>query len=157
MSFEWQTEEDGEWEEQTWQEKPETAVSPNPPWRTIIIIVFLLSVAGIVIFQQANKRLDEATTAVESDIFASHNLLARAAAGLDPDLGRAVLSGRDMGWSQTQSNLMETGLFYEHAGMGLTLADADSAYAPLFREDERFIDLTLSPDLNSAELIYARD
>ncbi|GJM43155.1 MAG: hypothetical protein DHS20C20_34370 [Ardenticatenaceae bacterium] len=157
MSFDWETEEDGEWEDQTWQEKPETAVSPQPPWRTILLIGMLLFVAGFVIYQQVEKRLDAATTAVESDIFAAHNLLSRAAANQDADLGKAVLSGRDKSWSRIQSDLLTTGLFYEHTGLGLTLTDADAAYAPLFREDERFIDLLLSPDLNEAELSYVRD
>lgn len=157
MSFDWQTEEDGEWEDQTWQDKPETAVSPQPPWRTILFIVILFSVAGLVIYQQVDKRLAAATVAIESDIFAAHNLLSRAAANLDPDLGKAVFSGRDKGWSRTQSDLIATGLFYEHAGLGLTLTDDDAAFAPLFREDDRFIDLVLSPDLNGAELSYTRD
>lgn len=157
MSFEWQTEEDGEWDEQRWPDKPETAVSPKAPWRTILIIVLLLSIGGAVVYRQANKRLDEATAAVESDIFASHNLLSRAAANRDADLGKAVLSGRDMGWSQIQSELMTTGLFYEPLGLGLTLADETAAFVPLFREDDRFVDLVLSPDLNEAELAYVRD
>ncbi len=157
MSFDWQTEEDGEWEDETWQDKPKTAVPPQPPWRTLLIIVVLLSVVGVVVYQQANKRLDDATTAVESDIFASHNLLSRAAASQDADLGKAVLSGRDMGWSQAQSDLMASGLFYEPLELGLTLANRDTAFAPLFREDDRFVDLVLSPDLNEAELTYGRD
>ncbi len=157
MSFDWQTEEDGEWEEQTWQNKLETAVQPKPPWRTLLIIVILLSAVGVVVYQQVNKRLDDATAAAESDIFASHNLLSRAAASQDAELGKAVLSGRDMGWSQTQSDLVAAGLFYEPLGLGFTLASKDTAFAPLSREDERFVDLTLSPDLNGAELLYGRD
>ncbi|MAT97396.1 MAG: hypothetical protein CL608_09665 [Anaerolineaceae bacterium] len=157
MSFDWQTDEDNEWDDKSWQEKPVTAVQPKPPWRTILIIVVLISVVGIVIYQQVNKRLDDATSSVESDIFATHNLLSRAAADQDADLGKAVLSGRDMGWSQVQSDLITAGLFYENPIFGLSLADAEMAYEPLFREDERFIDLQLDPDLNGAELSYARD
>ncbi len=157
MSFDWQTEEDGEWEEQTWQDSPKTADSPKPPWRTVIIVVVLLSVVGVVIYNQVNRRLDDATAAVETDIFASHNLLSRAAAEQDVELGKAVLSGRDMGWSQTQSDLIARGLFLENPGFGLTLAETETAHEPLFREDERFIDLQLDPDLNGAELSYARE
>ena len=157
MSFDWQTEEDNDWDEQSWQEKPETAVSPQTPWRTILIILILLSVAGVIIYQQVNDRLDETTLAVESDIFASHNLLSRSAANLDGDLGKAVLSGRDKGWSQVQTNLIGNGLFYENPTFGLALTDATTAYEPLFREDDRFMDLQLDPDLSGGELTYTRD
>ena len=128
MSFDWQTEEDNDWDEQSWQEKPETAVSPQTPWRTILIILILLSVAGVIIYQQVTDRLDETTLAVESDIFASHNLLSRSAANLDGDLGKAVLSGRDKGWSQVQTNLIGNGLFYENPTFGLALTYATTSY-----------------------------
>ena len=157
MSFDWQTEEENGWEDQGWQEKPISTNSPQVPWRTIIIVAVLLVAAGVVVYRQVNRRVDEATTAVESDIFAAHNLLSKAAAGQDAALGKAVLSGRDLGWSQVQSDLLENGLFYQNPEFGLRLPDGDAAFAPLFREDERFIDLVMSPDLNSAELLYARD
>ncbi|MCA9917810.1 MAG: PD40 domain-containing protein [Anaerolineales bacterium] len=157
MSFDWQTEEDNDWDDQTWQEQPETAVSPKPPWRTILLILVLIAVAGVIIYRQVNTRLDEATSAVEMDIFATHNLLGRAASNQDGDLGKAVLSGRDLGWSQSQTKLLAAGLFYENPTFGLALADPEMAYAPLFREDERFIGLALDPNLNGAELSYARD
>ncbi|MBK8901899.1 MAG: hypothetical protein IPM53_11985 [Anaerolineaceae bacterium] len=157
MSFDWQTEEDGDWEEQTWKDKPVTAESPKPPWRTLILAAVLLVAVGVVVYRQVNRRIENATTAVESDIFAAHNVLSRAAEGQDADLGKAVLSGRDMGWSQTQSSLLEEGLFYEHPGLGLQLPEGEAAFAPLFREDERFINLVVDPDLNGAQLLYARD
>lgn len=157
MSFDWQTEEEGAWEEQVWQDEPETAVPPSRPWLTIVLIAVVVFAAGAFAYRQINQRLDETTTAVESDIFAAHNLLSRAAADQDADLGKTVLSGRDMGWSRIQSDLLSGGLFYEYPGLDLRLPDGEAAYAPLFREDERFIDLVLSPDLNEAELIYARD
>ena len=157
MSFDWQTEEDGDWEDKDWQEKPETAVASKPPWRTLLLILVLLSFAGTVIYQQVSSRLKETTAALESDIFAAHNLLSRAASNQDGDLGKAVLSGRDLGWSQIQTDLLNSGLFYENPTFGLALANADAAYAPLVSEDERFIDLTLTPDLNGAELHFARD
>ncbi|MFZ1398463.1 MAG: hypothetical protein WAS33_16285 [Candidatus Promineifilaceae bacterium] len=157
MSFDWQTEEDNDWDDQVWQEQPETAVSPTRPWRTILLILLLLSVAGAIIYQQVNSRLEETTAALESDIFATHNLLGRAAANQDGELGKAVLSGRDKGWSQAQTTLLNDGLFYENPTFGLSLADSEAAYAPLFREDERFIDLVLDPDLSGAVLSYARD
>ncbi len=157
MSFDWQTEEDGGWEDPTWHEKPVVAKSPRPRWWTLVVVLVLLAVAGVVVYRQVNRRIDEATTAVESDIFAAHNVLSRAAAGQDADLGKAVLSGRDLGWSQTQTSLLAAGLFYEQPGLGLRLPEGDAAFAPLFREDERFMDLVVAPDLNSAELLYARD
>ncbi|WP_420642868.1 hypothetical protein [Candidatus Leptofilum sp.] len=156
MSFDWQTEEENDWDEQTWQEAPETAVSPTRPWRTIIIIVVLLAVGGFVVYQQVNQRLDEATAAVETDIFATHNLLSRAAANHDGELGKAVLSGRDMGWSQAQTNLLSAGLFSQNPPFGLTLANADGASAPLSREDDRFVSLEVDPALNGAELQYGQ-
>jgi hypothetical protein len=158
MSFDWQTEEESAWEDPAWQEKSETAVPPSRPWLTIILIAVVVFAVGAFGYRQINQRLIETTTAVESDIFAAHNLLSRAAANQDADLGKAVLSGRDIGWSRIQADLLSAGLFYEHPGLGLRLPEEEeSAYAPLFREDERFIDLTLSPDLNGAELRYARD
>lgn len=157
MSFDWQTEEESGWEDPTWPEKPAVAKPPKPRWWALIVALVLLVAAGVVVYRQVNRRIDEATTAVESDIFAAHNLLSRAAAGQDADLGRAVLSGRDLGWSQIQTSLIAEGLFYQHPGLGLRLPTGDAAFAPLFREDQRFMDLVVAPDLSSAELSYARD
>lgn len=157
MSFDWQTEEEGGWEDPAWQEKPVLARSPRPRWWTLVVVLVLLVAVGVVVYRQVNRRIDETTTAVESDIFAAQNVLSRAAAGQDADLGRAVLSGRELGWSQTQTSLIAEGLFYQHPGLGLRLPEGDAAFAPLFREDERFMDLVIAPDLSSAELSYARD
>lgn len=157
MSFDWQTDEDNDWDDQSWQENTGTTGSPKPPWRTILIIVVLLSVVGVIVYRQVNERLDETTSAAEADIFAAHNLLSRAAANQDGELGKAVLSGRDMGWSRVQTRLIDDGLFYENPVFGLPLANGAAAYEPLFREDERFINLDLEPSLNGAELSYARD
>lgn len=157
MSFDWQTEEEGGWDDQPWQEKPLLARSPKFPWRAIVVVAVLLAAVGVMVYRQVTRRIDEATTAVESDIFAAHNLLSRAAAGQDAALGKAVLSGRDLGWSQTQTDLLENGLFYQSPELGLRLPEDSTAFEPLFREDERFIDLIVAPDLNSAELLYARD
>ncbi|VAW37069.1 hypothetical protein MNBD_CHLOROFLEXI01-3126, partial [hydrothermal vent metagenome] len=157
MSFDWQTEEDNDWDEQEWRDKPVTAVSPKPPWRTILLITILLAVAAGFIYQQVNKRVASATSTAESDIFSTHNLLSQAAANHDAQLGKVVLSGRDLGWSRVQSNLLTEGLFYEYSGLRLMLPEDTAAFDPLSREDERFIELTLDPDLRGAELAYARD
>ncbi|MCP4418501.1 MAG: hypothetical protein GY805_17930 [Chloroflexi bacterium] len=157
MSFDWQTDEDNNWNDREWRGKPETAVSSPPPWRNILLIVILLAISSTLIYQQVNKRLVAATTAVESDIFATHNLISKAAANNDAVLGKAVLSGRDFGWSRVQADLLSQGLFYEHAGLNLMLPEETAAFAPLSREDERFIELALDPDLRGAELTYARD
>lgn len=157
MSFEWQTEEDSDWDEQAWRDKPVTAVSPKISWRLILVIAILLAGAAGLIYQQINRRLNEATTTVESDIFAAHNLLSHAAANDDLQLGKTVLSGRDLGWSLVQSDLLSEGMLFEPAGLGLRLPEETAAFDPLSREDERFIDLTLDPDLRGAELAYVRD
>ncbi|WP_420631605.1 TolB family protein [Candidatus Leptofilum sp.] len=157
MSFDWQTEEESDWDEQQWQETPETAVPPIRPWRTIILILILLSVGGFIIYQQVNERLEEATVAVEADIFATHNLLGRAAAAQDGDLGKAVLSGRDLGWSQAQTDLLAAGLFSQNPTFGLALASPQAAYAPLSRADDRFVSLEIDPALESAELQYGQE
>ncbi|GJM41006.1 MAG: hypothetical protein DHS20C20_12880 [Ardenticatenaceae bacterium] len=157
MSFDWQTEEDNDWDGESWQEAEETAVSPIKPWRTLIIILFLLAVGGFILYQQISSRIDETTSAVETNIFATHNLLGRAAASQDGELGKAVLSGRDLGWSQTQTNLLIEGLFYQNPAFGLALNDPETAYAPLSREDDRFISLELDPELNGAEMQFGQD
>lgn len=157
MSFDWQTEEDNDWNEQAWQETPVTAVSRKPPWLTIVLVAIMISVAGAIVFRQVNRRLEVATSSAESDIFAAHNLISRAAASRDAALGRAVLSGRDVGWSRAQSEMMLSGLLYEHPGLGLLLPEGEAAFAPLSGEDERLLALELDPDLSGAELLYVRD
>lgn len=157
MSFDWQTEEDIDWDEQAWQDKPETAVPRKPPWRTLAVVGALLVVAGILIYQQVNKRLDAATANVETDIFAAHNLLSRAAVNQDADLAETVLSGRDLGWSGVQADLVANGIFLAHPGLQLNLPEETAVFAPLSREDDRLIELIVSPDLSEAELYFARD
>lgn len=153
-NFEWQTEEEEVWE--ALENVSEEAESPAPPrrlWPTLTIVAILLALVGGVVYWQVQQRIEAATTAVTADILSTHNLIAQAAADKDTDLLTPLLSGREVAWTEAQERLLLAGALYDRALISLPLAETETAV--LTPDDEKIVDIILSPDLNEAELQYA--
>lgn len=117
-------------------------------------ILLVLLAAGFVVYRQLDRQIDAATTAVQTDVLATHNLVQTAVSRSDLELFRSQLSGRDPAWTETQESLLADELIQGREFWGwqpnfsppLTLADLTAVSGPLA--------LTLAPDLNSAELQF---
>jgi len=145
-NFEWQ-QEDGDWDEQQSSSSPESSNSR----RTILIgvvVVLALAAAALIIYWQVNERLAQTETAVQANILASHNLVQTAAITEDAELLLSVLSGRLPSWTDAQQEALSANVMINRAPWGLSHIDTQPDYDP---------QLTMSPDLTEAELVFPLD
>lgn len=158
MSFDWQTEDEGAWDEPVKRpEKPE----PNRRRRWWLPLFFLLALllAVWVVYRQVDQQVSAATTAVQEDVLSAHNLLQTAVARQDSEIFRSLLSGRDPIWTESQESLLRQDLLFgrsfwgwervEEAERPLTLDDLDPATG--------LATLELSADLSQAILLYPQN
>lgn len=152
--FEWQTEEDIAWDE----------LPPLPPekparrrrWRVIAGLLGLLVVAGLVIYQQVQRRVNAATQSVQTDVLSSYNLVQRAEKEQDEELFTSLLSGRDMAWVVGETALFRQEMLLDRAPFGLeAIPFTPQTAVNSTASDEIPSDaarITLSPDLTEAEI-----
>ncbi len=143
MSFEWQTEEDYNWEEE-----PEAPEPPQPerrrwPW-LLLVGVLLVGTAVTLLYRQLNQRVEAATDDVATNLVASYAVVQQAAQNRDKNLFSTLLSGRDADWSLAQENNLTAGLLFDRPGF-------DLVWQPDLAETA-VISQTFSPDLTAAEL-----
>ncbi len=155
-NFDWQTEDDTVWDTTETVARPPDR-SPKRPWRVLLLIVVLLSVAGMVIYWQFMRRIETLTAAIEADVISSHNLVNRAAARQDLELLAPLLSAREPVWTITYEQLLEKGLFYDRSFLSLPLATESEAYADLSIDDDRYVQIDVAPDMNAAELHFLQE
>ena len=120
MSFEWQTEEDADWEAERPAEEPGRAAVGR---HSLLLFgaLAVIVVAGILLWREAQRRIETAEARVAEAVLASDSIARRAAAEGDRELLRSVLSGRDRAWLQTQYDLLEEGLLFADAAQPLGL------------------------------------
>ncbi len=152
-NFEWQTEEENGWE----PIEPASRPSPTPhrgPWRVLLLVGVLLGGVALVIHWQFDRRLETVTGQVEADVLSSHNLVNRAAARQDWALLLPLISGRDPAWTDTFGQLVDAGLLYDRPFLTLPLAAPDEAYVPLSPAGDRYRQIVINPEMNTAELHF---
>ncbi|MCB8945570.1 MAG: hypothetical protein H6658_17615 [Ardenticatenaceae bacterium] len=149
--FNWQQDAEDNWDEPvTYNPKPE---NPRPQRRWWLIPIFLLVIGGTIwlLLQQANQRVEEATTAVTNDLLSSHSLLIQAVYSQDNDLFTTLISGRDPKWTASQQALLPQDLFFSRPSFDLTAAFPRQPNLNIAQDS--LISLDFAPDLLSAELI----
>lgn len=157
-NFEWQTEEEVVWEDLPPVEEESTA-GQQRPWRLIILILAALVVAGAVVWREVDQQVDQAATMAEANVLSSHRLVRQAALRQDADLFFSLLSGRIPMWTDAQQALLQRGLFLDRTPFGLQLlADpeepASDDMGDLSTQDLGVVNVDISPDLNSAEVLF---
>ncbi len=162
--FDWQTEETIK-EPVGWDEPLSEVVRPSgwrPRWRLIAAIGLLALITGLVLWWQVRQRVAEATRTTQAEVIGSVNLVHRAVENRDEELFRSLLSGRNLGWTETALDLFERDLVFDRRQLGMV---AGSLELPLTFRDENpagqfeasaaasTVDITLSPDLVEAEVV----
>lgn len=143
MSFEWQTEEDHNWDEEPALPKPPQRVRRRWPWLVLATVV-VVGTAVFLLYRQINRRVEAATDDIEADLVASYAVLQQAAQDKDENLFNSLLSGRDPEWSLAQRANVANGALFDRTAFGLT-------WQPVLAETA-VISQTFSPELTSAEL-----
>ena len=143
MSFDWQTEEDFNWDEEPTAPEPPEPKRRRWPW-VLLAMVLLLGTAVSLLYHQLNQRVEVATGDIEADLAASYAVLQQAAVNQDENLFNSLISGRDPEWSQSQRWNLNAGLLFDRPGFNL-------AWQPEL-EETAVISQTFSPELNAAEL-----
>ncbi len=99
MSFDWQTEEDGGWDDPNFHASDPDKQKPDGKqrgWRWLIPVALLIG-AFVAAGWTLNQRVQMATARMEADVLASYELVEQAVSRRDDDLFQSVLSGRDGG------------------------------------------------------------
>jgi len=144
MSFDWQTDESGEWEEMVEAEStPEPSSHRHWPWLVIVLLVIVVG-AGLVAYRELFRRVDVGTSHVEMDLLTSYYVVQTAVTNQDSDLLSNYLSGVDIEWVRTVNALVENDRFYDRTPFYLRWMPPQTILAPT---------ITMSPDLTEAELV----
>ena len=147
--FDWQTEEEAE---AVWH-VANSAVSSAPQGlsprlrRWLILAATGLLLLGGFGYWQVRQRVTAVSQAAEDNLLATHSLLLQVAAAGDEELFRGMVSGRDMGWAETQIGLMQEGRWLARPAFRFFHQPSDQPTTPPT--------VTLSPDLQQAEVQFA--
>lgn len=145
-NFEWRSDEDEGWEGDV--ATLTTAVAPRRRrYGLLLLLLLLVAGGGVLLARGFNQRLVSATSAIETEVLAVHNLLRDAAHRQDLELFITGLSGRSPDWVDAQQRLVQEGAFLARPAFGL--AQAGGSLRPITAAE-----LTVSPDLLTAELTY---
>ncbi|MDX1413539.1 MAG: hypothetical protein R3293_05060 [Candidatus Promineifilaceae bacterium] len=151
--FDWHSADDLDWDALPDDEEKDVPSPKRRRW--LFVLVALLFIAGALglILRQINRRVDENTQAMRTDIISSFNLLQIADVDKDGELFFSLLSGSDSSWTAAQRDLFEADLFYNRTPLGLSAHQTRES--ALSAEDDD-LTITLSPELREAEVVAER-
>ena len=124
MSFEWQTEEDGDWKVQEAAAAGLEEPAGGRRWLLLIGALVLMVAAGVLVWREARQQVDAAEARIMEAVLASDDVARGAAVEGDRELLQSVLSARNRGWLQTQYELLEQGLLFGDVAQVLNLRPA---------------------------------
>ncbi|WP_420642493.1 hypothetical protein [Candidatus Leptofilum sp.] len=145
MSFEWQTDDDHNWEEEHPLPKPSP---PQRRWRFLLVVALGLLGVWLLVRWQINQQVSEATVSVEAEILATHNFVLQTAVSQDESLFRANLSGRNPEWTALQKTLLAEDLLLDRPMLGWQHEASTERLTP----DD--VTILIDPDLQGAVLAY---
>ncbi len=146
MSFDWRTEDDGDWDETEFVSPEPAREKPARKQRRVgrWLLPGLLMVIGLLAAALAlNRRVQAVTGQMEADILASYRLVEKATAQQDEDLLHTVLSGRDEAWLKMMIDGVAGGELTDRSGLGLRSLPATAPLTPT---------IAIQPDLLAAEV-----
>jgi hypothetical protein len=146
MSFDWQTEEDGGWDDLVTTSPDSGDKDPNEKrrWRRWLIPTALLLLALIAAGLVLNRRAMVVTEQIEADVLTSHELVQEAIAEQDDEVFRSLLSGRDDEWADEMTSALMEGTLMERWGLGFHSLPVTEPVSPT---------IEVSADLLEAEVI----
>lgn len=140
--FEWETEDNVNWDEDDETiPQPEETKPRRRRWPFLLVLLLLLGGTAVTVWQQVQRRIEEATVQAEIDVLASARVVQQSAETADSDLFRTFLSGKEADWALAQERAIENEEFLERSAFGLKWLRADGETA-----------VTFTPDLLSAEV-----
>lgn len=142
MSFNWETEEDVNWDEEPLLEPVPEKEPSRISWRGFVLILLMLGVlAGGVIWYRVGEQIETAETETAVELLTSYDLLTQSAQARDVDLFTSFLSGRSEVWATGQATLVADGVYFDRPTFNLD-------YIGLTEEPE----FTFAPSLMTAEM-----
>jgi len=144
QNFDWQTEDEEKWDEPSLENEPRSRNSSlRRPLIIALLLAFIVVLGALLGFRQIGRYLDQATSTVEEDIIASHEIVMAATQESDKEILVSVLSGRDPSWTEMQLQLLDQVQLFDRSSIGL-----------LWQEDNSPSDvaISLSADFKQAEV-----
>ena len=153
--FDWQTEED-HWDDDPIATEPTAVGRSRWSWVTAVVIVMVVGVAGFILYREVTQRINTATSDVQNDILASHNLLLFANQEADNELLFTVLSGRDARWATAQESMLKADLLLNRRPFGFTYQPNTKplSLGDVQQINPNEIDIELASDFESATMVY---
>ncbi|MCP4362056.1 MAG: hypothetical protein GY796_28935 [Chloroflexi bacterium] len=152
MSFDWQTEETIQWDEEAEETPPPKSQPSKPrrrwPWLILILVIFLSGGMGGV-YWSLTQRVEELSEDVGDDLIASYAVIEDAANAQDPELFATFLSGKDAEWALAWEQLVSEGDYQNRQLFGLDWQPVEPVTA--------VISHTINPQFNAAEIVTEHD
>jgi len=144
QNFDWQTEDEDPWDDPSLDSSGGSRNSFRA--RPLIFALFLIIIVilgALLGFRRVGQYLTQATTTVEEDIIASHDIVMAASQGSDKEILVSVLSGRDPSWTAMQLRLLDQDHLFDRSVVGLSWLADDSL-------DD--VAISIAADFNQAEV-----
>ena len=109
--FNWQTDDDGDWDDFEPKSKPPRTRKALPKlsprlWLPVVAAAAIVVIAGYFLRGRVEQTIDQEVSATETQVIASVDLIFQKSADRDIELFGTLLSGRDPEWSVTQQQMV---------------------------------------------------
>ncbi len=144
QNFDWQTEDEDHWNDLSLESTGRSRNSSSARPLIIALCLAITIVLGALLgFRHVDRYLTQATSTVEDDIMASHDIVMAATQESDKEILTSVLSGRDPSWTEMQLRLLDQERLFDRSAIGLSWQADDSPGN---------VAISLSADFNQAEV-----
>ena len=145
--FDWQTEEEGDWNDQSDHLIPAAPTRKRwKRWVATLVGLIVLLLAASIIYLRVQSTVGEAEAGRIADILSSYRLIEGARIQADLELFTTFLSGADLSWAAIQQELFQRDWLLDRRAFGLGVSPFEVTMPSV----------ELSPDLDSAVLSEIR-